>query len=65
MKSLESENPTAAPVVKGSDDSAQISFASTAKDDICRELSKVDINTFTPIEAMQKLSELAEKAKKL
>ena len=64
LKSLEDDNPTVAPAV-ASGESAQISFESTAKDDICSQLAKVDINTFTPIEAMQKLNELADKAKKL
>ena len=64
LKSLEDDNPTVAPVIT-SGESAQISFESTAKDDICSQLAKVDINTFTPIEAMQKLNELADKAKKL
>ena len=46
----------------GADDS-QISFAGTAGNAIVDELKNIDVNTLTPIEAMQYLYDLVKKAK--
>ena len=43
----------------------QISFSSSAKDELIEELKQTDVNTLTPIEAMQKLYEIASRAKNM
>lgn len=43
----------------------QIGFADTAALEIAEELKSMDVTTFTPIEAMNALYQLSEKAKKL
>ena len=47
------------------DDDMQISFASNEGNEIVEELKTIDINTLTPIEALQKLYELKNRADKL
>ncbi len=47
------------------EDSMQISFASAKGDEIVNSLKRLDVTTLTPIEAMNYLYELAEKAKEL
>lgn len=47
------------------EDSMQISFASAKGDEIVNSLKSLDVTTLTPIEAMNYLYELAEKAKEL
>lgn len=65
LKSLEENNPQ--PVVsvrkESADDDMQMSFGSSVNDEITDELKSLDVNTLTPIEAMSKLYELAQKAK--
>lgn len=65
LKSLEENNPQ--PVVsvrkESADDDMQMSFGSSVNDEITNELKFLDVNTLTPIEAMSKLYELAQKAK--
>lgn len=60
LKEIESE--TGRPIVfedkSSSEESLQISFASTNDEEIKAKLKKIDINTLTPIEAMQTLYEL-------
>ena len=41
----------------------QISFTSHASDEILDELKALDVNTFTPIEAMNYLYDLSKRAK--
>ena len=53
----ESGRPIVIEDKSGSSDN-QISFASTNDDEIRAKLKKIDINTLTPIEAMQTLYEL-------
>lgn len=53
------------PVYSDETDENQISFESTAKDEIVNELKTLDINTLTPIEALSKLGEFADKARKI
>ena len=45
------------------DDTFQISFQSNASDEILAELKDLDVNTFTPIEAMNYLYDLSKRAK--
>ncbi len=57
-----SEAPKAtAPV----EDMMQISFSGEAGSGLIDEISKIDINTLTPIEAMQKLYDIVKKAKEI
>ena len=50
----------------GACSSKQISFDFEEKpNEICEELKKLDINKLTPIDAMNKLYDLVEKAKRL
>lgn len=60
----EIEQDSGRPIIMGEkqDDSLQISFASTNDDEIRSKLRNIDINTITPIEAMQILYELASLA---
>ena len=69
LKELEE---TAAPVhmsetPKAEDDDPlmQLSFAGGAGSEIIDELKTIDVNTLTPIEAMQKLYEMVNEAKKI
>ena len=52
-------------VEKNDDDDMQISFASNEGNEIVEELKTIDINTLTPIEALQKLYELKNRADRL
>lgn len=49
----------------GAQEEVQISFSSSAKDELIEELKQTDVNTLTPIEAMQKLYEIASRAKNM
>lgn len=69
LKELEE---TAAPVhmsetpkAEDNDPLMQLSFAGGAGNEIIDELKTVDVNTLTPIEAMQKLYEMVNEAKKI
>ncbi len=56
--------PTEVPEESGtSPEDFQISFASHASDEILDELKALDVNTFTPIEAMNYLYDLSKRAK--
>jgi DNA mismatch repair protein MutS len=52
-------------VEKSNDDDMQISFASNVGNEIVDEIKMIDINTLTPIEALQKLYELKKRAENL
>ncbi len=52
-------------VEKSDGDDMQISFASNEGNEIVEELKTIDINTLTPIEALQKLYELKNRADRL
>ncbi len=43
----------------------QIGFADGAKEQLCGELARLDATTFTPIEALNKLYELSQRAKEI
>ncbi len=64
LAQLEAEGPvrpqTAAPIVE---ENPQLSFCSTPDNGIIRTLKETDLNTLTPIEAMNLLFELANQAK--
>ncbi len=47
------------------EDALQISFSSNAGNEIIDEIKMIDINTLTPIEAMQKLYDIVNRAKEL
>ena len=51
--------------IEKEEEPAQISFSSTADSEFIEELKSIDVNTLTPIEAMQKLYEIVNNAKKL
>ncbi|MEE1299476.1 MAG: DNA mismatch repair protein MutS, partial [Acutalibacteraceae bacterium] len=56
--------PTEMPAeADGSPEDFQISFTSHASDEILDELKALDVNTFTPIEAMNYLYDLSKRAK--
>lgn len=65
LKSLEGSNPQPTVSFKKEQvkEDMQMSFASSVNDEIANELKSLDVNTLTPIEAMSKLYELAQRAK--
>ena len=65
LKKLESDGVNYTPINSGKDDDNQISFKSTALEELKNKLMNVDINTLTPMEAMQLLNELSAKAKSI
>jgi len=62
LQELESEGPTVISTHQAIDD-GQISFADVGTDEIIQMLVEADLNTLTPIEAMNMLFELQKKAK--
>jgi len=58
LADLESGAPQSAPVIAAPVDDGQISFGSMSEDRISEKLRSVDLNTLTPIEAMNLLFEL-------
>ena len=67
LSEIEESNGGATPVitVKQEDSSNQVGFFDNAASDLKEELASLDVTTFTPIEAMNKLYELSQKAKEL
>ena len=65
LKGLETAGEAPAPRrrEKAAPEEEQISFASSAADELARTVARLDVNTLTPIEAMQKLYELSNQAK--
>ncbi len=61
LKALESEQPIARPAAAPAED--QISLADVGGSEIARELKDLDLNTLTPIEAMNVLYRLQKKVK--
>ena len=59
------EGDTKKTVYNDDTDQNQISFESTAKDELINDLKSLDINSLTPIEALSRLSEFIENAKKI
>jgi DNA mismatch repair protein MutS len=62
LKELEADGISALPRADTADD-GQISFADVGTDEIRRMLESTDLNTLTPIEAMNLLFELQKKAR--
>ncbi|MDD6214741.1 MAG: DNA mismatch repair protein MutS [Firmicutes bacterium] len=64
LKKIESDDIEGAyKIKKSSGETAQIGFEDNAAHDIFEELKIMDVTTFTPIEALNKLYELTKKAK--
>lgn len=61
LKELESSG--IAPAASPAQPEDQISFADVGADEVCRVLRETDLNTLTPIEAMNLLFELQKKAR--
>ncbi len=47
------------------EDDIQVSFGSNAGNELIEEISKIDVNTLTPIEAMSKLYEIVNKSREI
>ena len=62
LNELETEGVQRIVTVSESAEESQLSFGSTAANDIVEKLRKIDVNTLTPIEAMTVLYELARQA---
>lgn len=68
LKSLETQadgEEKRKQLVKPVEQTPQLSFASSEADEIVRKLQALDVNTLTPIEAMQTLFNLSGQAKKI
>ena len=69
LKSIESENSEIRVVSKGNakreEASGQVGFANMASDEIVKELCALDVNTLSPIEALQELYRLSKKASEI
>ena len=69
LKSIESENSEIRVVSKGNakreEASGQVGFANMASDGIVKELCALDVNTLSPIEALQELYRLSKKASEI
>ncbi|MBQ6380738.1 MAG: DNA mismatch repair protein MutS [Clostridia bacterium] len=65
LAQLEEEGSSARVIVKEvpAESEAQMSFALAGSSEITEELKQIDVNTLTPIEAMEKLYELSKRAK--
>lgn len=65
LKELEEEGSGARVIVKEvpAESDAQMSFALAGSNEITQELKQLDVNTLTPIEAMEKLYNLSKRAK--
>lgn len=66
LHTLEDTYKSEEPITEIADDiPEQVTFTSNQTTDITKELQLIDVNTLTPIEALQKLYELCDKAKKI
>ncbi|MBE6818471.1 MAG: DNA mismatch repair protein MutS [Ruminococcaceae bacterium] len=65
LKELEAEGSGGRVIVKEvpAESEAQMSFALAGSNEITQELKQLDVNTLTPIEAMEKLYSLSKRAK--
>ncbi len=62
LNELETEGVQRVVTVSRNEEESQISFGSSAANEIVEKLKKLDVNTLTPIEAMTVLYELAKQA---
>ena len=62
---LQAPNEIVKKYYDDTDDTAQISFTDESKNQFIEMIKAVDVNTLTPIEALQKLYEIASKANEL
>ncbi|MCH5209865.1 MAG: DNA mismatch repair protein MutS [Oscillospiraceae bacterium] len=65
LSRIENNEEVAEHTKKAPEITNQIGFADNAASEIKEELKNMDVTTFTPIEAMNKLYELAQKAKEI
>ena len=63
LKSLETEKPVSAPAAPAAPAEDQVTLMDVGGSEIARELAELDLNTLTPIEALNTLSQLQKKAK--
>ena len=63
LKELESAAPAERPARRTEENEGQISFADVGTDEVRKTLCNTDLNTLTPIEAMNLLFELQRKAR--
>ena len=62
LKSLETEKPAAAPAAQAAPAEDQVTLLDVGGSEIARELLALDLNTLTPIEALNTLYQLQKKA---
>ena len=62
LKSLETEKPASAPAAQTVPETDQVTLMDVGGSEIARELSALDLNTLTPIEALNTLYQLQKKA---
>ena len=62
LKSLETEKPASAPAAQTAPETDQVTLMDVGGSEIARELSALDLNTLTPIEALNTLYQLQKKA---
>ena len=62
---LQASNEIVKKYYDDTDDTAQISFTDESKNQFIEMIKAVDVNTLTPIEALQKLYEISSKANEL
>lgn len=65
LKKIENDELVAEGAKKKQEPTNQIGFGETIATEIAEELKAMDVTTFTPIEAMNKLFELSNKAKEI
>ncbi len=65
LAELESTAPSPAPLTAGREESDQISLGNLAGQALIDELIRMDVNTLTPIEAMNTLFQIVKKAKEM
>ena len=65
LAELESASNTVKPLVSETEEQPQLTFATTPDNAVMRKLKETDMNTLTPIEAMNLLYELSNQAKSM
>ncbi|MPM44708.1 DNA mismatch repair protein MutS [bioreactor metagenome] len=65
LADLESEKKQAAPLAASVESEPQLSFSAGPTGALCTELAAIDVSTLTPLEALNRLYELQQRASKL
>jgi len=65
LAELESEKKQAAPCAAPAEAEPQLSFSAGSAGVLCSELAAIDVSTLTPLEALNRLYELQQRASKL